>query len=65
MALIYREHRGSFEESMKTAHKIKSRNELDADRFVEYGYDRRLNSATMAVIKDDVIIGFITREESE
>ena len=65
MALIYREHRGSFEESMKTARNITSRAELDADRFVEYGFDRRLNSATTAVIKGGAIIGFITREESE
>lgn len=65
MALIYREQRGSFDDSMKTARRIKSRAELDADRFVEYGWDRRLNSATTAVIKDGAIIGFITREESE
>lgn len=65
MTLLFREHRGSFEESMKTIRKIESIAELGNVTIKDYGYDKRLNSETKIVLKDNKPIGFITEEIDE
>ena len=63
MGLLFREHRGSLEESMKTIRKIKSIDELGDVTVEDYGYDERLDSETKIVLKDGRPIGFITEEK--
>ncbi len=62
MPLFFREHRGSFEESMETIRKIETVSELGDVMIEDYGYDKRLNSNTKVVLKDGKPIGFITEE---
>jgi hypothetical protein len=63
MPLFFREHRGSFLESMKTIRKIENISELGNVTIEEYGYDKRLNSESKIVIKNGKPIGFITNIE--
>lgn len=60
MSFLYREHRGSFEESMKTARKIGNVSELGDVEIQDYGYDKRLNSETKIVLNQGKPIGFLT-----
>lgn len=62
MTLFFREHRGSFEESMKTIREIKDVSELGNVTIKEYGYDKRINSATKIIRKDGFPIGFVTEK---
>lgn len=62
MTLLFREHRGSFAESMKTARRIESITELGNVTIKDYGYDKRLNSVTKIVLENGKPIGFITEE---
>lgn len=59
MGLFFREHKGSFEESMKTIRKIDDITELGDVIVKEYGYDKRLNSKTKIVLKNGIPIGFL------
>lgn len=63
MALYFREHKGSFLESMKTIREIKNVSELGDVTVEEYGYDKRLDSETRIVLKNDLPIGFITEKK--
>lgn len=63
MALFFREHRGSFEESMKTIREFNDISELGDVTVKEYGYDDRLKSKTKIVLKNGVPIGFITEKK--
>lgn len=62
MGLFFREHKGSFEESMKTIRKIDDITELGDVIVKEYGYDKRLNSKTKIVLKNGMPIGFLTEK---
>ena len=60
MAMFFREHKSSFEESIRTIREVKNIGELGNVEVEEYGYDNRLNSETKIVLKNGVPIGFIT-----
>lgn len=59
--LMFREHRGSFEESLATMREISDISELGDVVVKLYGYDARLDSTTSIVLNNEGRpIGFIT-----
>lgn len=62
MALYFREHKGSFEESMKSIREIETTSELGNVTIKGYGFDKRLNSETKIVLRNGAPIGFITEK---
>lgn len=59
--LMYREHRGSFADSLETTREIRDISDLGDVVVKSYGYDARLNSPTSIVLNNEGHpIGFIT-----